>query len=276
VNADAKLTVEAMRAKSWECVRLAPRHKTPIGRRWTVTKDVNEVAVWFESGFNVGLVCHERTGVAVLDPDDLLLWADMIDTLGQPCLPWVITGSGKLHYYMRWEPDLPAKLTWQGQMLGGFSAAPASNRWCSPARSIRAAGRTDGSQRPGRDSVSRLIPSAHCRNSPDSGGPTCAITRMSRAGTDLDRLEAAALQQPGAVRRHHGIKFQCPACAAAGHDQHRDNACLFTAGNWGCAWAKDTGEGRAHWDAIGHALGVLTRPWLRGAPPITGIGSRRS
>jgi hypothetical protein len=35
--------------------------------------------------------------VAVLDPDDLLGWAELVDQLGQPCLPWVITGSGKLH-----------------------------------------------------------------------------------------------------------------------------------------------------------------------------------
>jgi hypothetical protein len=70
-------------------------------------------------------------------------------------------------------------------------------------------------------------------------------------------LEARALQQPGAARRHHGIKFQCPACAAEGHDQHRDNACLFSNGNWGCAWSRDTDRGRVHWEAIGRALGAF-------------------
>jgi hypothetical protein len=47
---------------------------------------------------------------------------------------------------------------------------------------------------------------------------------------DLEHLQTAALQQPGAVRRHAGIKFQCPQCAAEGHDEHRDNACLFNDG----------------------------------------------
>jgi hypothetical protein len=73
---------------------------------------------------------------------------------------------------------------------------------------------------------------------------------------DLDQLEAAALQQPGAVRRQVGIKFQCPACAAEGHDQHQDNACLFTNGKWGCAWATDPELGRRHRRAIGQVLGV--------------------
>jgi hypothetical protein len=71
-------------------------------------------------------------------------------------------------------------------------------------------------------------------------------------------LEAAALRQPGAVRRQHGIKFQCPGCAAEGHDKHRDNACLFPTGDWGCAWAKDTDLGLSHWEAIGRALGAFS------------------
>lgn len=80
---------------------------------------------------------------------------------------------------------------------------------------------------------------------------------MRTAAPDLDRLHEAALQQPGATRRDFGVKFRCPACAADGHDEHRDNACLFNDGTWGCAWAKDTGVGRAHWDAIGRALGAF-------------------
>ena len=79
---------------------------------------------------------------------------------------------------------------------------------------------------------------------------------MPRTLAEIDRLEAAALQQPGAVRRQHGIKFQCAGCAAEGHDKHQDNACLFPNGDWGCAWARDMPAGRAHWEAIGRALGV--------------------
>lgn len=74
---------------------------------------------------------------------------------------------------------------------------------------------------------------------------------------DLERLLTSALQQPGAVRRDFGVKFQCPADAADGHDKHQDNACLFNDGTWGCAWAKDTELGRAHWEAIGRALGAF-------------------
>jgi hypothetical protein len=90
---------------------------------WQITKDPDEVASWFRVGANVGLVCHERTGVAVLDPD-CIEWADMIDELGPPCLPWVITGSGKLHYYVQWTPDLPAKLIWQGAIIGEIQRGP--------------------------------------------------------------------------------------------------------------------------------------------------------
>jgi AAA domain len=90
-------------------------------------------------------------------------------------------------------------------------------------------------------------------------------------------FEAAALQQPGAVRRGHGIKFRCPACAAEGHDEHRDNACLFNTGDWGCAWSKETDLGRAHWEAIGRALGALSNGHTHGAqapsaPPTSGDG----
>jgi hypothetical protein len=109
-------TPEIVRARGWEVVRL--RGKKPVGAHWQTTKDADEVAAWLAAGDNIGLVCHERTGVAVLDPDDSLAWADMIDTLGQPSLPWVVTGSGRLHYYIRWTPDLPAKLTWRGETAG--------------------------------------------------------------------------------------------------------------------------------------------------------------
>lgn len=72
-------------------------------------------------------------------------------------------------------------------------------------------------------------------------------------------LLTAARQQPGGVERASGvIKFQCPACAAEGHDAHQDNAGFFLdTGQWGCAFAKDTPAGRAHWDAIGRALGAF-------------------
>jgi len=77
---------------------------------------------------------------------------------------------------------------------------------------------------------------------------------------DLEHLRQAALRQPGARERASGIiKFQCPACAADGHDKHQDNAGLFPRDRkWGCAFASgDTVFGRAHWEAIGRALGAF-------------------
>lgn len=76
----------------------------------------------------------------------------------------------------------------------------------------------------------------------------------------IDRLRVAALRQPGARERASGIKFQCPACAAEGHDVHQDNAILFPHdGKWGCAFASsDSSLGRKHWDAIGHVLGAFS------------------
>jgi hypothetical protein len=69
----------------------------------------------------------------------------------------------------------------------------------------------------------------------------------------------AAVRQPGARERATGIiKFQCPACREDGHDAHQDNAGLFMhEGTWGCAFAKDTPDGRRHWQAIAEALGAV-------------------
>ena len=93
-----------------------------------------------------------------------------------------------------------------------------------------------------------------------------------RPAADLDRLQTAALRQPGAGSRSFGIKFQCPACHGEGHDDHQDNACLFNDGTWGCAWAKDTPLGRAHWEAIGVALGMSRARQGSTAPPAQSNG----
>jgi hypothetical protein len=127
---DAELTTGAVRAKGWEVVRL--RGKKPTGGHWQTTRDADEVARWLAAGANIGLVCHERTGVAVLDADEMLDWADMIDTLGQPCLPWVITGRDRLHYYVRWAGDLPAKLVWGGKVIGEIQRGPGQQQIVLP------------------------------------------------------------------------------------------------------------------------------------------------
>jgi bifunctional DNA primase/polymerase-like protein len=117
VRTDREITLAAVCARRWSVVKLVTEGKKPIGEHWETTTDADQVATWLDARHNIGLVCHQQTGVAVLDPDKPQ-WTDMIDTLGQPGLPWVITGSGKLHYYIAWTPNLPAKLTWQGQDTG--------------------------------------------------------------------------------------------------------------------------------------------------------------
>src|SRR4030095_13641627 len=84
------------------------------------------------------------------------------------------------------------------------------------------------------------------------------------------------MHKPGALERAIGmVKFQCPQCAVEGHDKHKDNAGLFVHdGKWGCAFASsDSALGRAHWEAIGHALGAFNghhqRPVVAGEPPTT-------
>jgi hypothetical protein len=127
---DAELTVAAVRARSWETVRL--RGKKPVGAHWQITTDADEVGRWISAGDSIGLICHQRTGVLVLDPDKSLEWAEMIDTLGQPCAPWVITGSGRLHYYVAWTGDLPAKLTWYGKLIGEIQRGPGQQQVVLP------------------------------------------------------------------------------------------------------------------------------------------------
>jgi len=48
----------------------------------------------------------------------------MIDTLGQPAAAWTLTGRGRLHYFVQWEEDFPAKLEWHGQGIGEIQRGP--------------------------------------------------------------------------------------------------------------------------------------------------------
>lgn len=121
---DTELTLETIRARPWRVVLLGQRAKRVFTKRWDVTTDVDHVARHLKGGSNLGLLCHESNGVAALDPDSLLPWADMIDTLGQPAAAWVETGRGRLHYYIAWEPDLPAKLEWEGTIIGEIQRGP--------------------------------------------------------------------------------------------------------------------------------------------------------
>jgi hypothetical protein len=69
-------------------------------------------------------------------------------------------------------------------------------------------------------------------------------------GPPPEEMRRRAACQPFAKHRKNGIKFQCPGCAAEGHDKHRDNAIVFNDGRWGCAYSSD------HNHAIGELLEV--------------------
>src|SRR5262245_1555032 len=129
---DHDRTLAAVDGLPWEFVLLRPRDKRPAGAHWQVSRDADEIGTHLSRGGNLGLVAHERAGLAIIDPDDLLAWADMIDTLGQPSDPWVHTGSGKLHYYIRWESNLPAKLTWRGELVGEIQRGPGQQQAVIP------------------------------------------------------------------------------------------------------------------------------------------------
>lgn len=100
VNA-AELTLAMIERRQLDVVLLAKREKKPpAGRRWQVTHDRRVAERHLRGGGNLGLIAGEKNAIAILDPDEQLCWADMIDSLGQPCAPWVETGRGRRHYYV--------------------------------------------------------------------------------------------------------------------------------------------------------------------------------
>jgi Bifunctional DNA primase/polymerase, N-terminal len=248
------VTPDVVRARGWEVVRL--HGKKPAGTHWEITKDPTVVSEWLEAGHNVGLVCGQPSGVAALDPDDPLAWADMTDTLGEPGVPWVETGSGKHHYYIAWERDLPAKLVWEGVIIGEIQRGPGLQQVVMPPSIHPETGRlyrwlVD----PVTESL-RTLPGAW-RQYFHAPRPTAARELTPAARSDR---YTAALSQPGARRRLGGaeVKFACPACRALGRDTAEDNARLLRDGGFGCAvYPKGTPGSLLHWRAIGIALGVL-------------------
>jgi hypothetical protein len=114
---DLDRTCAAMRVHSWVLVLLGARQKRPVHKPWPTTQDPEVVERHVHGGENVGLLCGPASGVAVLDCDDPAAWEELSDTLGR-LNPWVRTGSGKYHYPIVFEPDLPAKVVWRGAIIG--------------------------------------------------------------------------------------------------------------------------------------------------------------
>jgi hypothetical protein len=125
-------TLLALESRPWEYLLNGPLLKYPITEHWIVTRDIPRIVNHVTRGGNLGLVCHERTGIAVLDADNLDLWREMTEDLGEPGKPWVKTGGGKLHYYVRWEPSLPAKILWNGVKVGEIQRGPGQQQVVLP------------------------------------------------------------------------------------------------------------------------------------------------
>ena len=256
---ELELTLQAMAKHHWPVVLLGSRSKRPRGKRWELTQDPRIAAQHVRHGGNLGLLCGPRSGVAVLDPDRVA-WVEMVEALGQPADPWVETGSGKLHYYVRWQPQLPAKLAWADEVIGEIQRGPGLQQVVVPPSSHPASGQRYQWLVDPRTHPLEPLPAAWREY----------LTRQSNLhrviqtpgfvnAAAFESQLARALAQPGArFRRHSGqVKFQCPACAAEGHDRHRDNAAFFVnSGNFGCAVG-----GRLHWRPIGELLGaIVLRP----------------
>lgn len=225
----------------WRIVLLKPRSKEPIGRAWNVTKDQNIIEKHVATGGNIGLVCGPDSGVAVLDFDQTDAMRQMAESLA-PVRPWVETGRGRFHCYIRWEADLPARLMWRGENVGEVQRGPGLQHVVMPPSIHPETGRE---YRWLVDPSEELPPlPEEWRNHFASSDVPSYIPKGDRAGQPPEEqwtgappevLVQRALQQPGARRRHNGIKFQCLGCRRVGRDRSRDNAIVYWDGHWGCA-----------------------------------------
>jgi hypothetical protein len=258
-SADLELTLAAMDLHDWNIVLLEGRLKRPpLGAPWHVTGDSDIAEAHAIKGGNLGLVCGALpgSGVAVLDFDDPDAALAMAQKLG--ALPVaVVTGSGKAHVYIAHEPGLPAKLRWQGAIVGELQRGP-MQQVVLP-----------GSVHPDTGALYRwavnplewappTLPVAWRRHLSSDDRPRNPSETVSEgfdgALPSASELLSRALSLPGGKRRTTGVKFQCPACRAEGHDKHQDNARVDLEGKWGCAYAPGD---RGHRRAIGEALGVV-------------------
>jgi hypothetical protein len=255
---DLTKTLDAMEIHSWRVVLLASRSKRPTGKEWHLTTEPATVQYHVNSGGNVGLVCGPSSRVAVLDFDQPAAFVEMCSQIG-PLLTTVETGSGKYHVYVKWQDSLPARIHWQGSVVGEIQRGPALQHVVMPPSFHPDTGnpyRWAADPRlalPGlpQEWVAHLAGTSvpdYVRTTGDLGHPA----EEAWDGPSPEELRTKALQQPGARPRRNGVKFQCPGCARAGRDRSRDNAILYLDGRWGCAVDPD------HRRAIGEVLGVTS------------------
>jgi Bifunctional DNA primase/polymerase, N-terminal len=266
---DLDLLCAAVTLHGWKIVLLLPRSKRPTGTHWHMTSDPDTVCRHVVSGGNVGLVTGDRdTGsdLIVFDIDRPDLLREMETVLGPLGRPWVMTGSGRLHFYFQWEPNLPAKIIWKGETVGeiqrgGSRDAPLLQQVVLPP-SIHPVSGEPYKWLHGSDVMTHELPEipprwiAHLSRRPDprpTGEPSPTRSEPLNDSAAVHHRIEAAMQMPGAKRRARFIKFRCPRCRAEGRDRSEDNAGVnLVTGTFGCARAQD----RSHWESIRAALDV--------------------
>ena len=253
------LTCLAVVAHEWSVVLLQPRSKRPKGATWEITKLPSVITRhWKVNRGNIGLVCGPDSEVMVLDFDNILVATDMFRELGPLDAPWVKTGSGKPHFYCRWEDGLPAKMDWQGQRVGEIQRGPALQHVVMPP-SVHPDTGEHYSWLVDPQGVLPVLPDTW-RDYLKSEAVPDHIPLGNReghpeedwTGPPPNELLRRALAQPGGRTRRNGIKFQCPGCRKEGHDRSLDNALVGLDGRWGCA------VDPRHKKDIGEVLGVLS------------------
>jgi hypothetical protein len=260
-------TFEAIQLHHWHIVLLQPGTKRPkAGQKWETTTNLKAIEYHLKDGGGIGIDVFE-SGIVILDFDEP--YAEACAEIG-PLPPATSTSpsGGFHHYFLRPSEPMPAVITWRDRRLGEVIRGPRQHAVMPP------------SPYPGKESKG-IPPGGNYKWIMDPRIPLFAMPRywieflagvpsyieQSRKGqprTEWDgpsaeEILARAQRQPGATRRARGVKFQCPACCADGHDKHRDNAVVFLDGRWACAFAPGSTdvESRRHKMAIGVALGVV-------------------
>ena len=252
-----------LKANGLRAILLAPKLKRPPERQFPITTDPSEILKHLDQGGNVGILGGP---IAILDFDDLSLLTDMYLKLGA-LDPTVRSPSGGLHCYVK-PFGKPARIKWKSQLVGEiqrgekqYVVSPPSffdNKgytwlWKDPEQPI--------SNLPLPwlqyllDEMTPEVPD-FLKSYINQGKP-----KEEWQGPDAETLIRRALEQPRAVRRTFGVKFQCPGCRDEGHDRHHDNATVFNDGRWGCAYNPE------HKRAIAQLLvDPPALPSLRGEP----------
>lgn len=266
------VTLAAIEARHWCVVLLRPLAKKPEGKRWEITRDLARVRRHLHRGGNIGLVCGEASGVVAVDDDKRLAFQGLEAAHGLLGPAWVQSPSTRQsqHYYLPWQPGYRASLMHDGEKIGEIQRGGSL---------VHARGQQvviPPSRHPENGAVYRwlvdpvttpLMPPPASWRGLLFEAPRPVRATPALPGAPSADLRSAAMAQPGARARAAGrVKFACPACLSVGSDRELDNAIAFADGGWGCAAVKNTPWSRAHYVAIGIALGALGSDGRRRRP----------